>query len=237
MKTHEVLQYDKQFSQNNWMWNINIQKKDFSTFKIIKNKSKILISAPHSVSHVREWEILPIDFLTWWLTLYLGKRLNAPIIYSTSIHVWDPNFDNNDTSEYKQSLLKFINDNNIKLLIDLHWCRSVRDFSVELWTWWIWDPNLQWHTEISDNIIESLNTNLKTYISHSKKPITKNTIFSASKENTVSNFISNNANIPAIQLEINQELRDVNNIDNLSLLINALENMINNLSTLEYFKN
>ena len=130
MKVDEVLQLDSQFQENDWMWNINIQDKDFSTFKILKNKCKIMISAPHSVKHVREWEMLPQDLLTWWLTLYLWKRLNLPIIYSTSYKVWDPNYDENDKSEYKQALEKYIKENDIKLLIDLHGCSSYRDFSI-----------------------------------------------------------------------------------------------------------
>ena len=74
-----------------------------------------------------------------------------------------------------------------------------------------------------------MNDSLKSYIQHTKKPITKNTIFSASRETTVSNFISKECKIPAIQIEINKELRDMDNLKNVSLLINALERMIENI--------
>ena len=53
MNIEEILQLDKQFQENNWMWNIDIQSKNSTTFKILKNKSKIIISAPHSVKHIR----------------------------------------------------------------------------------------------------------------------------------------------------------------------------------------
>ncbi len=135
MKVDEVSQLDKPFQENDWMWNIDIQSQNFSTFKILENKSKIMISAPHSVKHIREWEILPQDLLTWWLALYLRKRLNIPVIYSTLYKVWDPNFDENKNSEYKQALAEYIKENNIKFLIDLHGCWSFRDFSIELGTW------------------------------------------------------------------------------------------------------
>ena len=226
MKVDEVLQLDKQFQENDWMWNIDIQSQNFSTFKILKNKSKIMISAPHSVKHVREWEILPQDLLTWWLALYLWKRLNLPVIYSTSYKVWDPNFDENKSSEYKQALAEYIKENNIKFLIDLHGCWSFRDFSIELWTWWEWNFNLLGRLDILNTIEKSLNDSLKSYIQHTGKPVTKNTIFSASRETTVSAFISKECKIPTIQIEINKELRDINNIKNLSLLINSFENMI-----------
>ena len=230
MKVDEVLQLDKQFQENDWMWNINVQDKDFSTFKILKNKSKIMISAPHSVKHVREWEILPQDLLTWWLALYLWKRLNLSVIYSTSYKVWDPNYDENEDSEYKQALAKYIKENDIKFLIDLHGCRSFRDFSIELGTWGEWNPNLLWNEKILKIIIKSLNDGFKPYIQHTKKAITENTIFSAGRETTVSSFISKECKIPTVQIEINKELRDMDNPKNLSLLINSLEIMIKNLS-------
>lgn len=230
MKVDEVLQLDKQFQENDWMWNIDIQSQNFSIFKILKNKSKIMISAPHSVKHIREWEILPQDLLTWWLALYLWKRLSLPVIYSTSYKVWDPNFNENKKSEYKQALVKYIKENDIKLLIDLHGCWSFRDFSIELGTWWEWNPNLLWHLDILSSVEESLNESLKSYIQHTGKLITKNTIFSASRETTISAFVSKECKIPVIQIEINKELRDMDNPKNLSLLINSLENMLQELS-------
>ena len=226
MKVDEVLQLDRQFQENNWMWNVNFQEKNFSIFKILKNKSKIMISAPHVVKHIREWEILPQDLLTWWLALYLWKRLNLPVIYSTSYKVWDPNFDENKKSEYKQALAEYIKENDIKLLIDLHGCWSFRDFSIELGTWWEWDPHLLGHLDILNTVEKSLNGGLKSYIQHTWKPITKNTIFSASRETTISAFISKECKIPTIQIEINKELRDKDNPKNLSLIINCLENAV-----------
>ena len=230
MKVDEVIQLDKQFYENNWMWNTNIHNKIFSKFKILKNKSKIIISAPHTVKHIREWEIIPQDLLTWWLALYLWKRLNIPVIYSTSYKVWDPNFDENNKSEYKQTLAKYIKENNIKLLIDLHGCWSFRDFSIELGTWWEWNPNLLWQLNVLNTIEKSLKDSLKAYIQRTGKSITKNSIFSASRETTVSAFISKECKIPTIQVEINKELRDMDNLKNLSLLINSIENMLQELS-------
>lgn len=229
MKADEVLGLDKQFQENNWMWNIDVQDQNFSIFKILKNKSKIMISAPHSVKHIREWEILSQDLFTWWLALYLWKRLTLSVIYSTSYKIWDPNFDENKKSEYKQALAKYIKENNIKLLIDLHGCWSFRDFSVEIGTGWEWNPNLLWRLDILNIIEKILNDSLKSYIQHTGKSITKNTVFSASRKTTVSAFISKECKIPTIQIEINKELRDMDNLKNLSLLINSLENMLKSL--------
>ena len=229
MKVNEVLRLDEQFQENDWMWNIDIQNQNFSIFKILKNRSKIMISAPHSVKHIREWEILPQDLLTWWLALYLWKRLNLPVIYSTSYKVWDPNFDENKKSEYKQALAKYVKENDIKFLIDLHGCWSFRDSSIELGTWWEENSNLLWRIDILNTIETSLKNSLKSYIQHTGKPITKNTIFPASKETTISAFVSKEYKIPTIQIEINKELRDINNLKNISLLINSLEIVVKEL--------
>ena len=173
--------------------------------------------------------VLPQDLLTWWIALYLWKRLNFPVIYSTSYKVWDPNFDENNKSEYKQILAKYIKENGIKSLIDLHGCSSSRDFSIELCTWWEWDPHLLWHLNELKILEKSLNDSLKSYIQCTKKPITKNTIFNASRETTVSSFISHECKIPTIQLEINKELRDIDNSKNIWTLIKALDEMLKKL--------
>lgn len=232
MKIDEVLQLDRQFSKNDWMWNVN-NDSNLSSFSILKNKWKIIISAPHTVKHIREWKILPQDSLTWWIALYLWNRLELPVIYSTSYKVWDPNFDDNNKSVYKQTLVEYINKNDIKFLIDLHWCWLFRDFCIELGTWWMWDPHLLWHNELINIIAKSLNDDLKSYIERSKRNITKNTLFSASSETTVSSYISKCCSIPTIQIEINKELRNTDSPKYLSLLINALENMIKNIA--EFF--
>ena len=108
-------------------------------------------------------------------------------------------------------------------------CCSFRDSSIELGTWWDWNPNLLWRLDILNVVEKSLNDSLKPYIQHTGKLITKNTIFSASRETTVSAFISKECKIPTIQIEINKKLRDMDNQKNLSLLINSLENMVKSL--------
>ena len=57
----------------------------------------------------------------------------------------------------------------------------------------------------------------------------KNINFSASRETTVSNFVSKECKIPTIQIEINKELRDMDNLKSLSLLVNSLEIAVQNL--------
>lgn len=123
-------------------------------------------------------------------------------------------------------MAKYIKENDIRLLIDFHGCWSFRDFSIELGTWWKWNPNLQGRLDILNVIEKSLNDSLKSYIQHAGKPITKNTIFPASRNTTVSAFISKECRIPTIQIEINKELRDIDNPKTLWALVDALENLV-----------
>jgi hypothetical protein len=108
MKIDRVCQLNKQFEINNNNWVVDFESSNNHHFRIKKDKSKIMISAPHSVNHIREWEVLKTDILTWWLALYLSEQFNLPCIYSTSYYVWDPNFDELEASEYKQSLLNLL---------------------------------------------------------------------------------------------------------------------------------
>ena len=126
-------------------------------------------------------------------------------------------------------MAKYIKENDIKLLIDLHGCWSFRDFCIELCTGGEWDPNVLWRTDIINKITQSLNESLKSYIHHSNKWITKNTVFKADSETIVSAFVSKECKIPAIQIEINKELRDMNDSKKLTILISTLEDMIQNL--------
>jgi hypothetical protein len=80
-----------------------------------------------------------------------------------------------------------------------------------------------------------LNDSLKSYNQHTGRSITKNTVFPASRETTISAFISKECKIPTIQIEINKELRNMDNPKDLSLLINTLENLVKNLESLPYF--
>ena len=233
MKIDRVCQLNKQFEINNNNWVVDFESSNNHHFRIKKDKSKIMISAPHSVNHIREWEVLKTDILTWGLALYLSEQFNLPCIYSTSYYVWDPNFDELEASEYKQSLIKFIKDNNIKFLLDLHWCDFDRSFAIELWTWWETHPNLQWNQKLLNLIKDSLNKSLLAYLWHTWREITINTLFPASFRNTISNFVAVKTHIPTIQLEINFDLRDPKNEEKLSKLIAALENLIVELQ--EYF--
>jgi hypothetical protein len=70
-----------------------------------------------------------------------------------------------------------------------------------------------------------LKQSFNTYIKHTKKEITVNTLFPAKNANTISKFIAKELHIPALQIEINKELRDTKK-EQMNILVSALENII-----------
>lgn len=226
MKVDRVLQLNKQFELNNWngFWK---SESNFSLLKIKSWKYPVMISAPHAVNHIREGQMLWADLLTWWLAVYLQEQCFVHCITSQSFLIWDPNYDK--TSEYKENLLTYTKEHNIRFLIDLHGCWSHRNFSIEFWTWGKDHPNLHGNKKLLNLIRNSINKDLKSYFEHVWKGLTINNMFPASSERTVSCFIANHAKIPTLQLEINKNLRDVNQKEQLWKLITALENLINQL--------
>ena len=227
MKSDRIKALNAQFEINYNSWT---QEQTDKHCRIKQWNFPIIISAPHAVNHIRNWELLKADLQTWWIALYLSEKFNLSCIYSTSSLVWDPNFDSYENSEYKKLLKEYISNNNIKLLVDLHWCWSERDFAIELWTWWDTHKNLLWNQKLLSIIQDNLSSSLNSYLKHNQQSITLNSIFPASNPNTVSSFTSSQLKIPSIQIEINKSLREEKNLD---LLIQALENTIEQL--LEYF--
>ena len=60
------------------------------------------------------------------IALYLNKHCNVNAMIKIKDTGYDSNDDNKD--EFKKELLRFIKDNNIKLVIDLHGSDISREF-------------------------------------------------------------------------------------------------------------
>ena len=60
--------------------------------------------------------------------------------------------------------------------------------------------------------------------------ITIDKIFKASTLNTISNYISEKAEIPCMQIEISKEYRDIENFSKLETLLNFLEDYLKRIS-------
>lgn len=199
-----------------------------------------MISAPHAVNHFREGQSKAADMLTGALALYFQEVCGCHIIYKGKSSESDPNYDSNDNGEniYQSRLKEYVEQNDIKVLIDLHGAAKDKPYAVEMGTAPTSkddknDPSLNGHPFIADLIRYSLE-----YAFHEleveTKEVWKNIIFSAGMQNTVTKFISRNTPCACIQIEINRQYRDFTHPELLLRLIDAFTYIIEILRHLDW---
>ena len=192
----------------------------------------MIVSVPHAVNHFSRGKIKYAELLTGGIASYLYRQTSCHLICTTRYKHVDANRDTVDACEYKQRLLEYIPNNNIKALIDLHGMKVNQDYAIELGTGGYGDPTLMGYNDIAYSIEEILKSSLGKYLIEDDKQIVRNVKFAARGENTITNFISNQLNIPCIQFEIGGEYRDINNPERLEALITGLQSIIEVLAYL-----
>ena len=110
---------------------------------------------------------------------------------------------------------RFVKDNNIKLVIDLHGASINNDFDVEFGTMNNLSSDFSTVRELEEAFTENGITNIKYNDPFKGGAITRSLY---------------ELDVDVIQIEINSNFRQLNN-DNLKLLVNSLSNFIN-----QYFK-
>ncbi len=194
----------------------------FEDFNIENNNSIVMFSAPHSFPQLRDGEIKSAEPKTRFLVEALSKQFNCSYIYKTKFYNNDPNWD--EKSTYKEQLVDFISENNIKFLFDIHSMYYERpvDICIGINS----GKNILNRYDILDMLVTSFkNTGLSTVLVDNP--------FSASNPNTVSAYISNTCMIPCFQIEINNKfLPDSCEISNSDLLYKSFENILNNINNL-----
>lgn len=164
-------------------------------FIILNGNKKIMFSAPHSVEQTRDGKIKFSEPETGEIAKELNL-LGFPCIIKTKNNNDDANFD--EFSLYRNELISYIKENKIIALIDLHEMASYREQNICLGTGGEECLNL-----LGDHIKEQ---KLQEYFSSYFKNVTINKPFGAKYPFTVSRYISQNCNIPCVQVEINCKL-------------------------------
>ncbi len=216
----KLSEYEKFFSENNFGGAGN------TAFTIEEGKIPVIISAPHSVNQYREGTLKVSDMYTGAIAKYFNETMNCHIIYLSKYTETDPNYDDGKTCCYKNTLSRYIEEKNIKFLLDLHASRSEHDYLTELGTIDDKNSSLSGRDFLLPVIMGALETGLKTAIKETGKGITINTVFPAANPNTVTNFISSKNKIPCVQLEINRLCRNPKHPEYFMQLINGLEKII-----------
>ena len=122
--------------------------------------------------------------------------MGYPCIVKTQNIGDDANFDLD--SQYKCDLVKFIRENNIHALIDLHQLSPMREQIICLGT----------GGEDCLNLLGMHNKakKIQQYFAKFFNNVSINEPFAAKGDGTIARYISKNCNIPCVQVEINSKL-------------------------------
>ena len=180
-------------------------------FVIKKGIIPILFTAPHTMKQVREDGSVKVsEPYTKAIALYLNKHFDVNCMVKLKDTGLDSNKDNDD--EFKTELLRFIKENNIRLVIDLHGSDKSREFDVEFGT------------------LNNLSADFST-IREFEEAFTENGIKNVQhndpfKGGAITKYIYGIDDVEAIQIEINGKYRDYTNLEELEKLIKSFENFI-----------
>ena len=178
---------------------------------IQKGTIPILFTAPHTMEQIREDNSIKYkETYTKAIALYLNKYFNVNCMIKIKDTGLDSNKDNRD--EFKTELIRFVKDNDIKLVIDLHGSKEDRNFDIEFGT------------------LNNLSADFST-IKELEKAFNENEIYNIVhndpfKGGAITQYLYGLKDIDVIQIEINAKYRDSNNMDNIEKVCKSFESFI-----------
>lgn len=167
-----------------------LKKNANEDFVIEKGEGKVILSAPHGVSQVRLGKHKHEEPGSLALMLEVQKHTNAHMIAKTRNCNDDANFD--EICPYKDRLKKYIQENDIKYLIDFHGMDKKRDVDVNLGTYM--GQNIKTDEKLFDS--------LKVELDRAGFVVSVDEPFWGGA-NTVSGTMAKDLGIWTIQLEVN----------------------------------
>lgn len=122
----------------------------------------------------------------------MSKNIGTHAIYKTRNNLDDPNFD--EKNEYKDTLMDYIKENDIKYLIDLHVMANFRHQDICIGTGE--GKNIHKKEDVLNKMVD-------IFIDNKFNSVTIDDPFSAVYKHTVSATIAKKCKIPCFQIEIN----------------------------------
>jgi len=176
-----------------------VNPKKITPFIYLSGKIPILISAPHSVRHFRKKLIKSSDEFTGSLVYLLHQITGCHTIAMTKLYGGDPNWDN--PCLYKDAIENITKEHKIKMVIDIHGAGRDRNFDIDLGT--MKGKSLLLKPQIASWVEDKL---VEEGFSH----VSSNFFSAAGQEGqyTVTRFVAEKLQIPAMQLEINRKYRN-----------------------------
>ena len=174
-----------------------------------EGNNKILITAVHT-AHNKTTNKLSEPF-TKAISLYLANINNCYTFVKTSDDGIDSNKDNSDL--YKKKLLEYVNNNNIKLVLDIHGASIDREFDIELGNLNNLSTDFSTIKELQEALIHEGIENIMINDPFKGGAITKSLYF--------------DTDIDVLQIEINNKYRNLDNIEDVEGLCRSLSYFIN----------
>lgn len=189
-----------------------------NNIKVIEGKNKILVSAPHSVLHMRENNIRPREIKTGVMVKTLANKCHVYGIYKLKKELNDANWDK--VCRYKEKVKNIVSKEKIKAVIDLHGMAAYRKQDICI------GINNGKNIYGYDNIVKVM---VRVFKKNGFKNVTIDEPFNAKYEYCVSNYIARECNIPTFQIEINLKYRSkrYKESERYNQLIDALVEIIN----------
>lgn len=168
-----------------------VAEKSEESFVLKSGTGKIMFSAPHAVEQTRNGKVKVSEPATGLLCEMLHNELGCPVIRKVSNRNDDANYD--AVSDYRQALERYVRENSIELVIDLHQLAPHRNVMVCIGT-----GN---YRNLSDKAI--LNKMLLTFSREKLGCLQIDNPFGGRFPYTVASSVHSNCKINAIQLELN----------------------------------
>lgn len=217
----EIFEKIKQFEDKIRVNKYNGELRNGLPYEYIKGVGSVLVSAPHSVKHFREGKIKSADMVTGAFALYLQDATGCHVLYRVANDMKDPNYDTEDEDGgYKRELVKIVNENDIKCVIDLHGAADSWEFDIDVGT--CYSDTLNGHNHLYDFI-------RKVAYDCGIKKVTHNSVFVAPKQ-TVTNYVARTTGIPCMQLEVNNKFRDYGRPVSVESMVRMLEVVVKTMN-------
>ncbi|MFR1565456.1 MAG: hypothetical protein ACLSUT_03345 [Christensenellales bacterium] len=162
------------------------------SFVLLPGAGSVMLSAPHSVTQTRLGKIKIAEKMTGVLALLVRDATGCPVIFKTKNAGDDAGFDRD--SDYKRAAEKYVEENGIRLLLDLHQLSDKRKYAVDI------------GTGRGNNVLSGFYTEaaVKAFESKGIAPIGVDALFPAvKKDRTVSAFVAARQPCSCLQLELN----------------------------------
>lgn len=186
----------------------------------VRGNIPILVTAPHATAHVRLGKLKRQEFYTGALAVLLHSLTGCHVLYTDRLSAADPNY--TDDSPFKRKLSEIAVKNKFEFLIDLHGTGSGRPEDVF--------PGIGTEGEFI-RAKRSAPVGLRLSAESNGISLGSPDVFPASRQMTVTRFAATKLDVPSIQLEINQSLRQPESSPaDFVRLVNFLTDFIGSLS-------